>query len=615
MSAMPESDGVGELNSFFDYLWSGAEGWVYLPYKTKSGEWKKVSFEWPKHREHIIKHVMAKSAEGHDVYCSPMLFNDARPLRENFKGTNVLWADFDGSVPREWTTDHPAPASEPPVDATGVLSTTDPGSQTPIPTLRIQSSSDGHEHTYWRLDEFTTDATFVENTNRAIAYTLRADTSGWDLGQVLRPPGTTNYKHNMPVTILYQSDVLHSRKEFDHLKPVKQLVSEAIDLQEVPDVTRVVAKYIFDDQHYELFMAREQPEGKRSSALMKLGFFGAESGMTDGEIYSLLLNADDRWGKFKNRTDRQRRLLDIINKARQKHPVGLSTPEGLLRSLNKTDSPVEIAPKYIYGFDEFLHTDIHIEWALENLLEVGGIGVLASAPGVGKTQMSLQLAIACSLGEPFLVWKPVRKMKILVLSLEMSHAALKHFVDNIAKGYTETEIEILERNLKIAPLGESLPLDHPDGRKFLETILDEYKPDGIIIDSMGKVTHESLVDEKKIKQLNAYYVSLRNRYSCFIWFVHHNRKATGDNKKPTELSDLYGNQYIAAETTCVLNLWKDKNGVLELSTIKSRLSIQPEPFIITRDEHLKFHTVESVMSTSQPVEKEGNKDGKAPMGF
>lgn len=605
MQSMPESEGVGELNNFFDYLWSGAEGWVYLPYKTKSGEWKKVSFEWPKHKEHIIKHVMAKSAEGHDVYCSPMLFNDARPLRENFKGTNVLWADFDGSVPDGWSTENGESGSVAPVDG-----------ETPSPTLRVQSSSDGHEHTYWRLDEFTTDAAFVENTNRALAYTLRADTSGWDLGQVLRPPGTTNYKHDLPVTVIHQSDVLLTRSSFSHLKAVKQLVSEALDLQEIPDVTRVVAKYIFDEQHYELFMAKEQPEGKRSSALMKLGFFGAESGMTDGEIYSLLLNADDRWGKFKNRTDRQRRLLDIINKARQKHPVGISSPEGLLRALNKTDSSIEVAPKYVYGFDEFLHTDVHIEWALEDLLEVGGIGVLASAPGVGKTQMSIQLAISCALGTPFLIWQPVRKMKILILSLEMSHAALKHFIGTIAQQYTETEIEILERNLKIAPLGEPLPMDHPDGRKFLETLLDEYQPDGIIIDSMGKVTNESLSDEKKIKQLNSYYVSLRNRYKCFLWFIHHNRKATGDNKKPTELSDLYGNQYIAAETSCVLNLWKDKSGSLELSTIKNRLAIQPEPFEIERNDNLYFEVKQGIGKfTVKPKEEGEAKDGFNNMGF
>ena len=73
------------------------------------------------------------------------------------------------------------------------------------------------------------------------------------------------------------------------------------------------------------------------------------------------------------------------------------------------------------------------------------------------------------------------------------------------------------------------------------------------------------------------------------------------------------NQYIAAETSCVLNLWKDKSGGLELSTIKNRLAIQPEPFAVTRNENLTFKVdLDGTMSmngiTSKAVDDEsGNR--------
>ena len=41
----------------------------------------------------------------------------------------------------------------------------------------------------------------LEDRNRAIAYVMHADTSGWDADQILRPIRTTNHKRNMPVII------------------------------------------------------------------------------------------------------------------------------------------------------------------------------------------------------------------------------------------------------------------------------------------------------------------------------------------------------------------------------------------------------------------------------
>ena len=92
---------------------------------------------------------------------------------------------------------------------------------------------------------------------------------------------------------------------------------------------------------------------------MALGFFGAEKGMSDNEIYSLLINADDRWGKFKNRSDRTKRLLDIINRARHKYPVG---EQFELRGLLGSADEVELGTKLVYGFDEFNKLHLPINW-------------------------------------------------------------------------------------------------------------------------------------------------------------------------------------------------------------------------------------------------------------
>lgn len=626
---VPHDDAVTGLGEFYDLLWEQEPGYVYLPNRNPSKSkddpeyWQKVMFEWPKDRSKIIQYTLAQNAKGCDVYAAPVIFTERRPIQENIKGSFTCWVDFDGNAPSEWPSYVPPTAQEGGLEALAVLE------GTPTPTLRILSSRTGHEHVYWRFKELQTDIEFIANTNRALAYKHRADTSGWDPNQVLRPPYTTNYKHNIPVKIEASTEYAYTRESFAAFKKVKQLVSESIEIKDVPPVEKVIAKYKWDDHHFDLFMKKDVEEGKRSSALMALGFFGAETGMTDEEIYSLLINADDRWGKFKNRSDRQKRLTDIINRARHKYPVGANTAETQLRGLLSSEDNVEEAEELVYGFDAFNALDIKLEWIIEGLLERQGMGMVSSAPGVGKTQWTLQFGICCALGNDILDYKVLRRFKILWFSLEMHAPALQFFTKQMAQAYSPSELQVLDDNLKIVPMGEVLPLDHPEGRKFFEAMIEQYEPDGILIDSMGKVTNESLADEKKAKELNAYYSKIRKKYDLFIWFVHHNRKANDNNKKPKDLADIYGNQYLQADLSVALSLWRNEGEEdIELSEIKTRLGKVNKPKMLRRDENLHFRVVREVNPVAEsPLLKEvksepdpgstngGRKPGSVPPTF
>lgn len=576
------------LSEFFDFIWADTEGYVYLPtLNRKTDEWKKVFFEWPLHKDHIIKHVLSGSAKGLDVYYGPALFKKGalKPTKENVLGTHVLWTEFDGAAPT--FSDH-GTTEAPPLDGEAVSG---PPSAVPAPSLRVQSSKDGHEHVYWKLDEFCKDLKWFEDRNRSITYSFRADTSGWDATQILRPPFTSNYKDSnnpLPVTVARITANQYPTEQFEPLKPPPQLVTEAIGIGDLPEVTGLIAKYVWDDAHFKMFMDPAIPEGQRSSALMRLGYFCIEAGMSNEEAYAILYNADERWGKYKGRNDQKRRLVDIIDRARQKHPNPLS--ELTFRGLQADDKKVEQGKPLVYGFKDFLASEVHVDWVIEGLLEEGGFGMLASMPGVGKTQMSIQLGMCVALGMPFIGWEVPRPRKVVVFSLEMSHVALKMFLETIAGGYTPEQHEILQENFILIPLGEAMPLDRPEVMKFVETILDEIQPDGIIIDSVIKLSGGELSD-KTASALNEKYAHLRSRYNnCFIWLIHHNRKANENNKKPTELSDVYGTVFLTSEMTSVLILWRDNShpNKVEVIPVKSRLAAMRTPFTVTRTEHLTF---------------------------
>lgn len=166
-----------ELGAFFDYIWQDTKGFVYLPVEFE-GNWTNYMFSWPRQKGAVVRHVLKWSAITANVFYSPALYSVARPLKENVMGTWVLWVDFDGNAPLTW-------------DEINV----------PSPTLIVQSSIPRHEHCYWKLDEFIDDASVIDDRNRALAYTLHADTSGWDADQILRPIHTTNHKRGVPVTI------------------------------------------------------------------------------------------------------------------------------------------------------------------------------------------------------------------------------------------------------------------------------------------------------------------------------------------------------------------------------------------------------------------------------
>ena len=181
------TDATTELREFYNYIW-GEEPtaeitFVYLPVEHES-KWTPFMFEWPRQREGVIRHTLKWSAIKANVFFSPALFKAANPAKDNVLGSWVLWVDFDGNAPAEW-------AHEPEEGKVFV----------PKPTLIVQSSIEGHEHCYWKLNSFVSDIETLEDKNRALAYVMHADTSGWDADQILRPIRTTNHKRNMPVIV------------------------------------------------------------------------------------------------------------------------------------------------------------------------------------------------------------------------------------------------------------------------------------------------------------------------------------------------------------------------------------------------------------------------------
>jgi archaellum biogenesis ATPase FlaH len=388
-------------------------------------------------------------------------------------------------------------------------------------------------------------------------------------------------------------------EDFAHIPSARKIVSTDLVIGSLPtlDDVKVLAKWtpeLLEKFNRDASYFAGPPKRDRSAAMSELAHLGAELGWSDENIAVVLYNADDRWGKYKHRRDRERRVTDFINRARQKHGYNSLENVDLTKLINSANqsAPVMGESKLVYGYQDFVDAEFKIEWVLDGLLAQGGFGLITGYPGTGKTQFSIAFGAHMALGEKkFLTWDNVAgNKKVLFLSLEMSAAPLNHFMATIGKGYTNKNT--LNRNFLVAPFGTPINLDTPEGQVFFDQIMNDHMPDILIIDSLQKIGSKELTDEQAVKTLIHYLSVVRAKYSCAMVMIHHNRKKANDGqKKGVELSDVYGSTYITTDVDFVLSLKVVEGNLLQVDTLKNRLGPTFDAFNITRNpDDLSFTT-------------------------
>jgi archaellum biogenesis ATPase FlaH len=537
-------------NEFLNDLFGDQDGIVYSPVKGEG--WKQHFFEWPLERDKLEAHV--SDFNKRDVYVSPVLFNERRIAPETFKGTNYLWTEFDGVVP------------------TGAIE----------PTMRIMSSQEGHEHWYWKLDHFETDKVLIEDLTRRIAYHYGADLSVWDYQNVLRPVDTWNHKRNKPVTLVDKNTSVYSINDFLWVPIPPAGTKVSISLGTLPVKDQILAKYKWTYDALDLLF-KEVATGKRSDALTRLAYECVEAGCSNEEIYVLLEDRDRVWGKYVDRSDRQKRLESFISYVRGKKLITAEIVQGTTE---------------VYRFHDFMHTNVTLKWAIEGLLPVAGSMVIFGKPGIGKSTFSLRLAMALSLGdEHFLNWKIINRQKTLFISLEMQHDELKEFFSDMK--LTEEKQELLQEWFHIWPIGHAYPFDTPDQQIELLKFIDMHKIELIIIDSLSLSMYGAVKDDDAVKRLNSFLnEDVRKDRKCGYIFIHHPRKDGVEVKKDKDQDDSFGSMYITANAqTVVLLSQKPGSSRMNVKMLKTRMSRGAKEFEIERTPDRGFTLVGSIVST------------------
>ncbi len=150
-------------------------------------------FRYPQDATDALDWFHCEDKRGREVYFCAHLLTDRRRVKTNATPLTALYVDADGAKP---------------------------GPKMPVPTAVVESSP-GREHYYWKLARPVAPK-IGESLNHRLALAMGGDRSGWDLTQLLRPPGTHNRKYpDSPLVTLCQihSDAAHDPDDLDRMLP------------------------------------------------------------------------------------------------------------------------------------------------------------------------------------------------------------------------------------------------------------------------------------------------------------------------------------------------------------------------------------------------------------
>lgn len=287
------------------------------PEEGKLQQIKENVFNYPHAVDSAAEWAIEKTEEGREVYFCAHLLKEPCRKKENAAKILALYAEKDsGDIPN------------------GHL----------CPTAVVESSP-GRYHLYWRLEEPISPER-AERLNKCLTSLIGADPSGWDLTQVLRVPGTVNYKYeDKPLVRLNKID--HDRaykvedleRLFPELEdyteesaPVEQPVSQETPSGETEPPVELGAAalkvYRGEDPKY-----KEDGKVDTSATLLKIGRVLYDAGANRSAIVPALRERDlALYRKYTDRRDAEKQYAAIFHKLEQEgrgrvKPLFLAKPK------------------------------------------------------------------------------------------------------------------------------------------------------------------------------------------------------------------------------------------------------------------------------------------------
>lgn len=555
-----------DAEDFLELVYGDRSAWVDLPAKI-NGYWSSWYTEWPAEGK-VSRYIDAAARDGEDLYYSVAQFGQRGRRIEDVLPSHWLWADLDEV--------HPTAASKLLLH----------------PTVAVESSP-GRYQALWRLTGELRPATLAK-LNRALSYALDADHGGHDLTQVLRIPGTRNFKYpEAPfVKLLWYEEtaVYDPRKVWAKVKGLvppeefDRVVHLKIDRRDVPTRVRQLLETPDD----------RVVEGERSARLWELECALIECGWEDDEVFEAVWKC--AWNKWKGVATGRKMLAREIKKARTRVSAaalrredtneknhennsngrsrGSGVNGGLRQPLQKhelgrqngasathvdSDEGLRLLP--LIGHSDFLWQHIRRpRWMVDQIWSAGAQGFIAGEPKSSKSAVALAMAIAVASGEPFLGKYAVKSPgPVIFIDDETGRYTtqdrMRRFEHKMGifdpQDVVESEVGIFNIDLS----GSEIPIHmvsefgmnlmDEDHRNRFERTIEHVMPSLVVLDPFYMLTGD--LDELRaaeVKPVLKWLKTIKQQAGCSIAVVHHFKKASENTKGARSGQKMMGSTYL-----------------------------------------------------------------------
>jgi len=524
-------------------IYGDNEGFAVLAYGGSGLPWKQRFYHYPDKLDSFLEDAEYHSSYTNIYFC-PHLFTGKNKRKESAAPVQALWMDKDEGPVKDIK---------------------------PKPTY-CWMTSEGKHHALWLLNK-PTDPEEAEIVVRYITYTTPgADRGCWNLGRVIRFPGSTNYKYYPPEEgeLLWNNGPTYDiselepkqKSEMEHV--VEKLAEEGPPPlpKKVPSFTDAVIAYGQRIPSTVWSLLREVPGPLEdwSGNLWKMERMLLEADVPP--IYTFAIVRDSPWNKYKRDSRPEKQLWEEIHKANLEKGPYQETPETL---------------PWV-SLDELMLYSERPTWMVEGIWMEKNVGWIAGVGKSYKTIISLDLALSVAAGVPFLGKYPVvSEGPVLIVQEEDPVWRVAHRVQVMSqqKGISNLSLSRDNRSLVLEIKENKVPLYISVGGGLLfkdssrmdqlAEAIEKYRPKLVLLDPLFMIS--AGLDEFKTGEMAESLNILkhwRNKFECAISVVHHYRKSTG-----TAVERLYGSQALYA--------WSENN------LFVSRIDGEDNSVVVDRD--------------------------------
>lgn len=462
-------------------IWKGQGGKFFcISSKSAGGVWKDHFFQRSQFRD--VPRFLKENADK-DLYFCPHGFEKKRRHKSCAVMPKLLWSDMDAADPRTVRIK---------------------------PTIAIESSP-GRFVGLWMID-----GEMREDVNRRLSKLIGGDPGGWDLTQVLRIPGTTNYKYTtMPrVRIMWTDGPSYELGDLERQLPPDDDHDDVTQETDAAKIYKDWQKKMPPWLRRELTRRKDPPVGSRSEMMFKIAAECIEIGMERDEVLAML--GMTLWNKYSGRRNEAQMLRDLWERAVNKkgqaaRPVAGEDDDEHYRYLTRSMADREARD---------------IDWIWYGYLARGEVTLLSGDPEAGKSFIAQNIAGCLCQGEPLPshVKDPPRALKGRIAYFDIENSP-----------DTVTKKRLIWQNFSMDAQAnyyqEEMPFSINDDDEMERVVeaLERIKPILIVFDTLN--TYIGRTDTNagaETQQTAIKFKSLAERFNCSVLVLRHLTKGARD---------------------------------------------------------------------------------------